>query len=840
MSDKEIKRLLKLLAEKDNEIKKLKKRKPSKRVSKKQLELDRIEAIPERKVGLPTDVSTKKLQKHQIEFAENLIDGDIRGGMAIHGVGSGKTLTAVISAEMFLNKYPKSEVFVITPASLLAGFKEELYTYDPAIEKDKRYKFFTYDGYSNAVKRGNENANCKDAMLIIDEGQNLRTTIRRKETTTYDEDKDTFITKEKLSSGAKVFNILSECALKAKKVLILSATPLVNDPRDIENLMAMINGHMPLDANGVMFQKIFSSPKIAQRYFGCRLSFFEHDQKVRDEFFPKMSEVFVPIEMNAKTLREYNSVEKEIPPPKVRKELGIKPDAEKINSFYSGVRRASNGLGSYNSQKVSYIIDFIKSVIAKKPNKELGITQNMIDTHTDKSVIFTHFRNAGSDLLEKRLKDANIPYGVINGTVSKPNRAKIVKQYVRGDIKVILISKAGAEGLNLLETGYIFMMEPSWNNTEREQVKGRGVRFKSHINLPKEKQNVLVISTFLIKPKEKALFKGLLRGDEKSQKKLREISDTGLSIDLSMFIRSNKKQEFLDNALNRLRKTDPLEDCKQSKDFLSISSLFEVKRSSKIPPLTVWEKNFYKSVIKDDILDLPEKDDDTFNMAELKQKMVSLTRQVFGGQKDLVQLNNAFFTPPSIAQDLVKFSGVDATKNDVLFLEPTAGAGFIVFEALKANKKIYCNAVEKLKSLSKFLEDFPRTDVLKYNNFFDVPVGKKYRVILMNPPFHLKKGMALKRATFDVDFVLKAYEHLEEEGILVCLIGSAYEYRGKDPKRKADKRIYEPFRKLLEDNDHKIIKYEDGFTKKGGAKATIKEMETGTSMRMIKILKKSK
>jgi superfamily II DNA or RNA helicase len=816
MSDKkEIERLLKLLAEKETEIKKLKKRKPSKRVSKKQLELDRIEAIPERKVGLPSDVSTKKLQKHQLEFAENLIDGDIRGGIAIHGVGSGKTLTAVISAEMFLNKYPDKEVFVITPASLLAGFKEELYTYDPAIEKDKRYKFFTYDGYSNGVKRGDENTNCKDAMLIVDEGQNLRTTIKRKETTTYDEDKQTFITKEHLSSGAKVYNILRECALKAKKVLILSATPLVNDPRDIENLMSMINGHMPLDSNGVMFHKIFNNPKIAQKYFGCRLSFFEHGAEVRDKFFPKMEEVFVPIVMNAKTLKEYNSVEREVPTQKVRKELGIKPDAEKINSFYSGVRRASNGLGSYNSQKVNYIIDFIKSVLAKKPNKSLGISQNMIDTHTDKSVIFTHFRNAGSDLLEKRLKDNNIPYGLINGSVSKPNRAKIVKQYVNGDIKVILISKAGAEGLNLLETGYIFMVEPSWNNTEREQVKGRGVRFRSHINLPKEKQNVLIISPFLIKPDEKPLFKKLLKGDvNERDKDFRTPNSNKMSIDLHLFIRSNKKQDHLDHALNKLRKLSPLENCKHPKDFLNISSLFETKRSSAIPKPTVWERNFYKSVIKDDILDLPEKDDDTFDMVQLKHKMVALTRQVFGGNKDLVQLNNAFFTPPNIAEDLVKFSGVDSSKNDVLFLEPSAG------------------------SLSAFMEDFPRTDVLKYNDFFKVPVSKKYRVILMNPPFKLKKGLALKRETHDVDFVLKAFEHLEEDAILVCLISSAYEFRGKDPKRKADKRIFEPFRKLLEDNEHKIIKYEDGFTKKGGA--TLKEMETGVQMRMIKILKKSK
>ena len=39
-------------------------------------------------------------------------------------------------------------------------------------------------------------------------------------------------------------------------------------------------------------------------------------------------------------------------------------------------------------------------------------------------------------------------------------------------------------------------------------------------------------------------------------------------------------------------------------------------------------------------------------------------------------------------------------------------------------------------------------------------------------------------------------------------------------------------------NEHKIIDYEDGFTKKGGV--VLKEMETGVRLRMVKILKKKK
>ena len=349
----EIDILRKKLEDTEKELTKLKKTK-KKRKTKKDIEKERIENLPDRKVGLPSDVSTKQLQKHQISFTNNFIDGFLKGAMAIHGVGSGKTLTAVISAEMYLNKFPESKVIVITPASLLAGFKQELYTYDPAIEKDPRYSFFTYDGYSNAIKKNDPIADCKDALLIVDEAQNLRTQIR---VNNYID--DNLKSQSQITSGAKVYSILTKCALKARKVLLLSATPIVNDIYDIENLMAMINGHMPLNRKDGTFYQIINNPEIMAKYFGCRLSFFEHDPKTRDKFFPKMEEMYVPLTMGAKALADYEAVEKGQVESSLMEELTINPntDPKKINAFYSGVRKASNAIDGEDSLKINFIMD---------------------------------------------------------------------------------------------------------------------------------------------------------------------------------------------------------------------------------------------------------------------------------------------------------------------------------------------------------------------------------------------------------------------------------------------------------------------------------------------------
>ena len=809
---------------------------PRKLGKKKLEEIKRIEELPKRKVGLPSDVSTKALQKHQIEFSENLINGDIKGGMAIHGVGTGKTLTAVISAELFLAKYPDNDVYVITPASLLAGFKQELYTYDKAIEKDDRYKFYTYDGFSNAIKRGDKDINCKDNMLIIDEGQNLRTQIKFSEDREFDINTNSIIVRKTIKSGAKVLRILEECAMKAKKVLILSATPMVNKPEDIENIMAMINQHVPLDSKTFAFDSIWKNPKVAQQYFGCRLSFFENSPEVRNKYFPSVQEMQVPIVMNKNTLSAYETIEKEKPSKSLRKELGIDEDSKKINTFYVGVRKASNAIDGINSQKFNFILNWIIGVKNDKPDKSIGLTEKIIKSHNKKFIIFTHFLETGINLIADKLRSEEFKVGIINGSISKPNREKVVNDYVNGDTDVIIISKAGAEGLNLLETGYIFIVESGWNNAEHDQVVGRGVRFMSHINLPVEKRNVLVLNLFLIKPKEKPIFQKLISSEPLTEEESKKLDFTPASVDIYIYNKANDKQRFIDTALNELRKTDPLEDCKLPSGFMDVSNIFDFRKdSTTLPASPKWENDFYKEFAGD--TDLPV-NDLSIELKEVKPIITSINRSVFGGQKELVKAQNAFFTPQSIAKDMIEFSGIKKAEKDILFLEPTAGSGNLIFEALSATEKAYCDCVEPIPQLRQLLSKFPRTQISDTSNFFEFEDEYKYSLIIMNPPFNIKKGLALKdRNTYDVDFVMKAFnDHLKTPAILVCLISSKFEFAGLDKKSpKKEREAFGKFRDMLKANEHYIVNYESGFSHK---ESEIKEMATSVSMRMIKIFKK--
>ena len=59
-------------------------------------------------------------------------------------------------------------------------------------------------------------------------------------------------------------------------------------------------------------------------------------------------------------------------------------------------------------------------------------------------------------------------------------------------IKVLMITSAGSEGINLRNTRYVHIMEPYWHPVRAEQVIGRARRICSHNDLPKELQTVEV------------------------------------------------------------------------------------------------------------------------------------------------------------------------------------------------------------------------------------------------------------------------------------------------------------------------------------------------------------
>ena len=378
-----------------------------------------------------------------------------RGLVTIFGTGLGKSLTAVTSIQCVLKQHPKIKVVIITPTSLVENMKKEFRAYG-ADPDDKRVTFLTLTKFSNDFDTGK--IKCGNTFLIVDEAQNLK------------------------GHDAKNAKSVIKCAKKAKKVLLLTATPIMNRPNEIVNLIAMVDGTDPISASN--FDKYIMTDEYEfNKFFKCKISYVKG---IRNSDYPESEEHMVEFEMDKKYYKAYRDVEQGQETALCTSLFGC---GSNLQAFYNGIRRAANNIESEKGPKINWIVNKIQE--ENKRNKR------------NKTLIYSSFLEAGSRLVMKRLDKLKIPYVKVDGSLSIVKRKESVEKYNSGEVNIIFISKAGGEGLDLKGTRHVIITEPAWNDANLEQVKGRAVRYKSHDGLPEKERFVDIWNLFMVKPKKR-------------------------------------------------------------------------------------------------------------------------------------------------------------------------------------------------------------------------------------------------------------------------------------------------------------------------------------------------
>jgi hypothetical protein len=120
-------------------------------------------------------------------------------------------------------------------------------------------------------------------------------------------------------------------------------------------------------------------------------------------------------------------------------------------------------------------------------------------------------------------------------------------------IKVLMITSAGSEGINLRNTRYVHIMEPYWHPVRIEQVIGRARRICSHKDLPLELQTVDVYIYIMVFTKEQ------LDSDYAIELKLKDqskrIPNKYLTSDEALFEISNIKEQLTSQLLKAIKET---------------------------------------------------------------------------------------------------------------------------------------------------------------------------------------------------------------------------------------------------------------------------------------------
>jgi len=393
-----------------------------------------------------------------------------RGLIAVHSVGSGKTMTAVLASQCYLDDHPQGRVVVVSPTSLIANFKKEMLSFGDLRHKDK-YEFFSFQGFFYKYK--DHPRQCRDHFLIIDEAHNLRTEYSK--------------SKKSGKEKGKFTQIITKCAEKADQVLLLTATPLINKKEDIAPLLNMVRNNPTLD-NAITKRLIKKDQDNYVENAGmCKFSFYEREKANSD--YPRTINEDVFLVMKPQFHTMYGKVERELMDDDIMRTFG---EESRLKPFFNGIRRAVNILSGLPEA------DMLKS------EKIRWIVDNLRTNQHKKTVIFSHFLDAGVEAIQKKLKkefpDLRVEH--ITGSQTKKRRAEIVALYNNDEVDVLFISKAGGEGLDLKGTRQMILMESGWNENTERQVIGRGVRFKSHSHLPQDEQNVVIYRLYHVKGDE--------------------------------------------------------------------------------------------------------------------------------------------------------------------------------------------------------------------------------------------------------------------------------------------------------------------------------------------------
>ena len=69
------------------------------------------------------------LQNHQKRFIESFLYSNLKSAILFHGVGTGKTFSAVATTKAYLQIYPNNKVILVCPPALLFNFIDSMIAY---------------------------------------------------------------------------------------------------------------------------------------------------------------------------------------------------------------------------------------------------------------------------------------------------------------------------------------------------------------------------------------------------------------------------------------------------------------------------------------------------------------------------------------------------------------------------------------------------------------------------------------------------------------------------------------------------------------------------------------
>lgn len=410
--------------------------------------------------GGDATISLKPHQLIPVEFLKNH-----RGLLIFHSTGSGKTLTALYGVYQLPYK-----IIIVGPKSSKKAFQDNI---KKAGFDSDRAIFYTY---TKAKKIVETDINFfYDASVILDEAHSIRT--------------------------ENINNLYLASALSvAKRIVLLTATPVINYLNDLAVLVNIVKGDDILPTDRELFDQMYRDSEtntlrnedLLMTKLSHAISYHsERESRSNMDAYPRSREEYLEVEMNHDQIEEYAYYIKKviyedrdiIDRSKVLEiDYALLP-AKKRNYFLNVTRQLSN------IAKISETSPKLEAIMAKILEGPYPI------------VVYSNYLKYGIYNVAVALEKLGIPYKSITGYTTNEKINLIVNNYNQGLYKVLLLSMAGSESLDLKGTRQFHVMEPHWNDPRIDQAIGRAIRYLSHQDLPPQERLVTIYRWISVFPR---------------------------------------------------------------------------------------------------------------------------------------------------------------------------------------------------------------------------------------------------------------------------------------------------------------------------------------------------
>jgi superfamily II DNA or RNA helicase len=480
-----------------------------------------------------------QLQEHQQRIADRISSEDPRM-LVYHGLGSGKSLSAIAAAEA-AKQVSGGDYGIAVPASLRGNFQKEIGKFTTGSDPE----ILSYTGLGAGKQFQNQ-----PGTLIMDEAHRLR------------------------NPNAASARAAASQAARAKRLLLLTGSPITNAPSDMANLLSLLHNKQltpeEFDRRYVGYKTV--RPGLLGWLSGAQpgqQAVVKNEAELRKLLAGKVDyqpsktpagvnvdEQVIRVPLSAEQQKIQKAIRTKIPPGflwKLDKEFPLSRDElAKLNSFMTGLRQVSLSTQPFRVDK-DHTKAFTQSAKLQEAFKNLKSTLD--SDKRKKAIIYSNFVDSGLAPYAAGLEQAKIPHAFFHGGVSPKARQAAVDAYNKGKLRALLIGPAGAEGLSTKGTSLIQLLDPHWHESRSQQARGRGLRFDSHEGLPESLKNVAVQR--YLSSSEEPSFLGKLLGYKRERtgdEVLERLS--GEKEQVNEAFRKLLKEEGLRAALERKKKQE--------------------------------------------------------------------------------------------------------------------------------------------------------------------------------------------------------------------------------------------------------------------------------------------